>query len=234
MRKLKIAQIAPLAYSIPPKKYGGTERAVHVLTEELVSRGHDVTLFATADSKTRAKLVSIFHSGLNYLKAENSRDWTLMNLLNIGNAYSMQKKFDIIHDHMSALSLPIANFSKVPVVMTLHGNLDEVTVRLFERFTKPYLISISNSQIKNYSNIFTITNIYHGLNFNYYPFSKTPKKYLLFVGRFFPGKGAHFAIEVAEKLEALGVDIIEAGFPVLGCPRGPSGSQRRRYGRVEA
>lgn len=200
MRKLRIAQIAPLAYSIPPKKYGGTERVIHALTEELVTRGHDVTLFATKDSKTSANLVSVYPLGLKDANIRDLKEWTLLNLLNIGNAYKMQDEFDIIHDHMSVISMPTANLSRVPTVMTLHGQIDNTNRRLFENLDRPYLISISKAQVKNFPEVQPVDTVYNGLDLESYPFSSEHKGYLLFVGRFFVDKGAHFAIQVAREL----------------------------------
>src|SRR6185503_14805099 len=97
-RSLKIAQIAPLVERVPPKKYGGTERVVSTLTEELVKRGHNVTLFATGDSITNAKLVSVYPRGLREAKEKDPHginEWTFLNIL---NAYKRQEEFDIIHD----------------------------------------------------------------------------------------------------------------------------------------
>lgn len=199
MRPLRIAQIAPLAYPIPPKKYGGTERVIHALTEELVKRGHDVTLFATGDSKTSAKLLSVYPMGLKDANLEQ-KEWTLLNLFNIGQAYKMQDEFDIIHDHMSILSLPIANLATTPTVMTLHGPITPANRQIFETFEKPYLVSISNSQTRNFPGVQTVANVYNGLPLEHYPFGAISKGYLLFVGRFFVNKGAHFAIEVAREL----------------------------------
>lgn len=200
MRRLRIAQIAPLAYSIPPKKYGGTERVIHALTEELVARGHDVTLFATKDSKTSANLVSVYPLGLKDANIKDLKQWTLLNLLNIGNAYKLQNEFDLIHDHMSTISIPTANLSTVPVVMTLHGQIDNTNKKLFENLDKPYLVSISKSQVKNFPEVAAVDTVYNGLSLDHYPFSAEHKGYLLFVGRFFVDKGAHFAIQVAREL----------------------------------
>lgn len=201
MKKLRIAQIAPLAYSIPPKKYGGTERVIHSLTEELVSRGHDVTLFATGDSKTSARLISAYPTGLKDANITDPKEWTLLNLFNIGRAYKMQDEFDVIHDHMNILSLPTANLSSTPAVMTLHGPITSINRRALETFDKPYLISISKAQTRNFPAVKVVSTVYNGLPLDKYPFQENHKGYLLFVGRFFVDKGAHFAIQVARDLK---------------------------------
>src|SRR5581483_409484 len=201
MRKLRIAQIAPLAYRLPPAKYGGTERVIHSLTEALVDRGHDVTIFAAGTSQTRAKLVSVFPKSLRELNITDPKEVTFANLLNIGNAFSMQDQFDIIHDHMNPLSLAIANISLTPVVSTIHGAISPVNKRVYEKFDKPNLVSISKAQTSHFPTIETIANVYNGLPLKHYPFTTTQKGYLLFVGRFFKDKGAHYAISVAKELK---------------------------------
>src|SRR6185503_5288166 len=108
---MKIAQIAPIIERVPPKKYGGTERVVHGLTEQLVKRGHEVTLFASGDSITSAKLVSVFPKALREAKIADLYGLNIYTLLNIGIAYEHRKEFDIIHDHSGHLSLPAANIS---------------------------------------------------------------------------------------------------------------------------
>src|SRR3954463_10961622 len=118
---MKIAQIAPLVERIPPKKYGGTERVVYDLTEELVKRGRDVTLFASGDSITTAKLVSIYPRSLREAKLKDIYGLNIWTLFNIGEAYSRQDQFDIIHDHNSYFSLPAANIARTPVLLTHHG-----------------------------------------------------------------------------------------------------------------
>src|SRR5260221_13419030 len=118
---MRIAQIAPIVESVPPKKYGGTERVVSSLTESLVKLGHDVTLFASGDSTTSARLVSIYPKALKEAKFKDIYGSNIFTLLNIGQVYGLQDHFDVIHDHNGYLSLPTANIAKVPVVMTYHG-----------------------------------------------------------------------------------------------------------------
>ncbi len=199
-RKLKIAMIAPAAERVPPPKYGGTERVVSSLTEELVKRGHDVTLFATGDSITSAKLDSAFPISLREAGVQNHyglNEWTA---LHIGRAYMKQREFDIIHDHNSVFGLNVAQFSKTPVVMTIHGNINKNNKRLYETFTNPYYVSISRAQVKHFPDIQTQT-IYNGLNMKNYPFAGYSDGYLLYVGRIDMEKGTHLAIDVAQALD---------------------------------
>ncbi|NTU46832.1 glycosyltransferase family 4 protein [Candidatus Roizmanbacteria bacterium] len=194
---MKIAQIAPLIERVPPKKYGGTERIVHVLTEELVKRGHDVTLFASGDSITSGKLISIYPRGLREARVKDLYAFNELQLYNSGNAYQMQQNFDIIHDHNGYLSIQTANIASVPSVFTLHGPLNLNQKRMYSTFRNPYLVSISKAQVRTSFDLNIIDTIYHGLPMEDYPFSDTPEDYLLFVGRISMDKGLHYAIEVA-------------------------------------
>ncbi len=201
IKKLRIAQIAPVIESVPPKKYGGIERVIYNLTEELVKKGHDVTLFASGDSLTSAKLISVTPKNLREAKSKDLYGQNTFSLMNVGLAYQMQDKFDIIHDHNNELSLPTANIARTPVVMTLHG--------AFNMYNKPYFetlnqninyVSISNAQAASAPNLNYIANVYNGLDMENYPFSETHDGYLLFVGRITFEKGVHNAIEVAKFL----------------------------------
>ncbi len=198
---LRIAQLAPIIERVPPRKYGGTERMIHALTEELVKRGHDVTLFASGDSKTSAKLVSVYPKPLRGAKIAElygANPWTM---LNIGLAYKKQGEFDIIHDHNNNISLPAANLSKTPVVMTFHGAFSAASRKMFEQLNNIHLVAISNAQAAPVPNLNYAGMVYNGLNMEGYPFSSRSKGYLLFVGRISPEKGLHFAIEVAQYLD---------------------------------
>lgn len=196
---MKIAQIAPLIERVPPKTYGGTERVVSALTEELVKRGHDVTLFASGDSITAARLVPIYPKHIREANItpfeENS-----IRLMGIGIPYSHQGEFDIIHDHNLPFSTPAANLSRVPVVATLHGPIDPGNQELYENLSNPYIVSISQAQIPQKTIMNHVTTIYHGFNMKHYPFSEKSEGYLLYVGRIAPKKGLHYAIAVAKML----------------------------------
>lgn len=200
MKKLKIAQIAPINERIPPKKYGGIERVVHDLTEELVKRGHDVTLFATGDSKTSAKLSSVYPRALREAKIKDVHGLIEWTLLHLGSAYKKQESFDIIHDHNTIFSMPLAHFAKTPTVITIHGPIRPSNKRLFQTLQNPYFVSVSNSQIENEHNLKIAATIYNGLNMSRYPFKLKDKGYLLFVGRISMEKGVHHAIDVAQDL----------------------------------
>jgi glycosyltransferase involved in cell wall biosynthesis len=198
---MRIAQIAPIIERVPPKRYGGTERVVHALTEELVRRGHEVTLFASGDSLTSAALSSVVPRGI---REENFKDLYGMNywtMLQIGVAYHQQNKFDIIHDHMVPLSLPTANMSHTPVVGTMHGAFDPDARKLFECLRSPNIATISRSQAVSAPDIHHAGTVYNGLQMDNYPFSEFTDGYLLFVGRISPEKGTHIALQAAQQLD---------------------------------
>lgn len=205
---MRIAQIAPVVERVPPKKYGGTERIVYHLTEELVRRGHDVTLFASGDSITSARLVASSPRALREARVADIYGPNIWTLLNIGRAYAMQDEFDVIHDHTMPLSLPAANIARTPVVGTNHGGVTEATRDLFVNLVRPSIVSISRSQVDMLPGINHAGVVYNGLPLSHYPFARTHKGYLLFVGRICLEKGTHFAVQVAR---ALGKKLIIAG-----------------------
>ncbi len=200
---MKIGMLAPIGERVPPKKYGGTERMIHALTEELVKRGHDVTLFATSDSLISAKLVSVFPRGLREANIKDPYGANYWTMLNIGNVYKRQHEFDIIHDHNVNFSLPTAILAETPVVMTLHGAVNINNRRYLEGLNNnknPFFVSISHAQTTPLPNLNYAGNVHHGLDIQGYPFSSESDDYLLFVGRISPEKGVDQAIEAAEFL----------------------------------
>jgi glycosyltransferase involved in cell wall biosynthesis len=196
---MRIAQIAPIAERVPPKKYGGTERVIYALTEELVKMGHDVTLFASGDSLTSAKLVSVTPVSLREAKTKDIYGFNMPAMMNVGLAYSMQKQFDIIHDHNPHMDLPTANIAQTPVVMTWHGPYDNQTSQYFNMFSNVNLVSISKSQAAPAVGLNFAGNVYNGLHMDHYPFSAKAQDYLLYVGRIDSEKGTHLAIDAAVK-----------------------------------
>lgn len=198
---MKIAQIAPLVERIPPKKYGGTERVVHALTEELVKLGHEVTLFASGDSLVSAKLVSVYPRALREAKIKDIYGTNTFSMLNIGAAYQNQEQFDIIHDHCGVLSLPTANIAKTPVVMTMHGAFTPENRVMYQTLLNPYQVTISRAQGYAVPKLHHAGTVYNGLPMAQYPFSLEHDGYLLFVGRISMEKGVHHAIEAAKTLD---------------------------------
>src|SRR4051812_35775192 len=142
---MRIAQIAPLAECVPPKLYGGTERVVSALTEELVRRGHQGTLFASGDSQTRATLVPITERALPL--GPEVVDHNAYTMLQLGTVFDRADEFDIIHNHLDYYALPLSRFARTPVVTTLHGRLDLPDLpAIYGRYRESPLVSISDSQ----------------------------------------------------------------------------------------
>lgn len=198
---MKIAQIAPPIERIPPQKYGGTERIVSTLTEELVKRGHKVTLFASADSQTSAELIPTIKKPLRELAPGDVKQWHLQTMLHLSKGYSMHQEFDIIHDHTGFYGASYANCVSTPTVITLHGALTKHAIKAYSQHTKAHLVTISNAQA-SYAPFLNYTgNVYNGLDMTHYPYSPNHKGYLLNVGRICPEKGTAEAIQIALKLK---------------------------------
>lgn len=199
---MRIAQIASIAERVPAKKYGGSERIIYTITEELVNRGHDVTLFSSGDSITSAKLSSVVPFSLREMAVKNPYGLNELCFTHIGTAYSRAHEFDIIHDHNYAISMPTANLSPTPVVSTVHSMFHEDNIPLYQAMNNVNLVTISKSQIpQEVPNLNIVGTVYHGLKMDHYPFINSEKRYLLFVGRMSMEKGVHFAIEAAQKLD---------------------------------
>lgn len=196
---MRIAQVAPLWEQVPPPAYGGTELVVSLLTEELVKRGHEVTLFASGDSITQAKLESVHPRALRL--DSTVKDPNIYDMLNMVQVYENADKFDIIHSHVGCVALPYANLVKTPTVHTLHGIFTADNEKLFKHVRKQPFISISNSQRDTNLGLNYVSTIYNGIAPNTYDFYPQPEHppYLAFLGRMSPEKGAHLAIEIAQR-----------------------------------
>lgn len=197
---MRIAELAPIVERIPPVRYGGTERVVYELTEELVRRGHEVTLFATADSLTSARLASVVKVSLREANAKDLYGTNTGTLLHIGEAFVRQDEFDMIHDHLGFLALPTANIARTPVVTTMHGPYMHEVRAMYRKLRRPHLISISNNQRDAAPELNHLATVYNGLTLDPYPFGSEPGEYLLFVGRISMEKGTHLAIAAAMDL----------------------------------
>ncbi len=200
---MRIAQVPPLYESVPPRLYGGTERVVSYLTEELIKQGHDVTLFASGDSKTSAKLLPICESSLRL--DPRCIDPVALHMLLIEEVLKYQDQFDIIHAHIDYLGFVLARRSRLPVINTLHGRLDLWEREfLFNEFKECPLVSISNAQRSPVPGACWIDTVYHGLPGNLYTFNEKKGAYLVYVGRISREKKVESAIEIA----------IESGLPL--------------------
>lgn len=193
---MRIAQVAPLYESVPPKLYGGTERVVSWLTEELVRMGHDVTLFASGDSMTTAQLVEICPEALRL--SPESIDYLAHHIAMMEHVLQRKDEFDILHFHIDYLHYPFSRRERYAHVTTLHGRLDIPDLApLYEMFTDIPVVSISDSQRDPLPDVNWQGTVLHGLPKDSYTFHRGPGKYLAFLGRTSPEKGLDRAIEIA-------------------------------------
>lgn len=193
---MRIAQIAPLEESVPPQRYGGTERIVSYLTEELVAKGHDVTLFATGDSTTRAELVPMAPRSLR--SDEQCTDSVVHHVLMLQRVLDRADDFDVLHFHIGYLHFPISRQKGWRNVTTLHGRLDiPDLVSVYEQFDNMPLLSISNAQRSPLSNANWLGTVYHGLPEDLYERRDERGEYLAFLGRISPEKRVDRAIQIS-------------------------------------
>ncbi|MDR6493980.1 glycosyltransferase involved in cell wall biosynthesis [Paraburkholderia terricola] len=195
---MKIAQVAPLYESVPPLAYGATERVVSYLTEELVRRGHDVTLFASADSTTRARLVPVCERGL--WRDAGVWDTLTHHVRQLARVAHLAHEFDVVHFHGDPLHFPLADSLPIASLTTLHGQLLPVDHGpLFREFAAAPLVSISNDQRGPVPWANWRGTVYHGLPLDEFEVQPEPGSYLLFLGRMMPGKRPDLAVEIARR-----------------------------------
>ncbi len=197
---MRIAHIAPVATTIPPSKSGSVETMTSLLTEGLVARGHDVTLFATADSKTSATLSAIYPHG--YWHDENMWPWELFEMLNLAAAVERAAEFDIIHYEAAyyPMSLAFTRLSRTPIVQTLHHSPSAAEIKLWSRYPEAPFVAISKEQRSLLIGLNVVATVLHGIDMDRFVFREEPEDYLLFLGRFTEGKGVLQAIEIAKRL----------------------------------
>jgi len=194
---MRIAQVAPPWEPVPPAGYGGTERVVHHLTEQLVALGHQVTLFASGDSQTSAELVAVTPKAL---RAAGVRDASPFILEELDRVRGRGGDFDVVHCHVDYYAFPFARDLTAPVMHTMHGRLDLPEIApIFHRFRDQPLVSISDSQRIPLPDQHWLRTIYHGLPADLYRFRERPSDYALFLGRISPEKRPDWAIEIAER-----------------------------------
>lgn len=202
---MRIALLSTFEEPVPPKMYGGTERIVQTLAEEWVSMGHDVTLYASGDSQTSARLVPCTPRAIRNLG--EARDPTTRQALNLhALATALQDirdtKYDIIHNHFGWQTLLFNSFLDWPMVTTLHGTLDKAMVptehKMHNYFREAPFISISNSQRRHSPKLNYVATIYHGIYPEEFAFNDSPGDYLAFLGRIHPQKGPVHAIKLAK------------------------------------
>ncbi|MBW8888590.1 MAG: glycosyltransferase family 4 protein [Fibrobacteres bacterium] len=195
---MRIAQVSPLYESVPPRLYGGTERIVHYLTEALVAMGHEVTLFASGDSRTSARLVACCGEAL---RLGGCQDPIAPQLAMAEEVMRHADDFDILHSHIDYLAFPAARRRPdAPLITTLHGRTDHPENSLIHReFAGMRLISISREQRRFLPDATWLGTVQHGLPADLYPFQGKAGKYLAFLGRISPEKRPDLAIEIARK-----------------------------------
>lgn len=195
---MRIAQVAPLYEAVPPTGYGGTERVVSYLTEELVRQGHEVTLFGTADSRTAAQLVPMAPRGLRL--DPDCTDPIAVHLAMLEEVSRQVETFDVMHFHTSYLHFPVVRRQPMAHLTTQHGRLDlPEFVALHREFADLPMVSISDSQRVPLVGVDWRGTVYHGLPADLYQRGPGAGGYLAFMGRFSPEKGFHEAVEMARR-----------------------------------
>jgi glycosyltransferase involved in cell wall biosynthesis len=195
---VRIAQVAPLYESVPPRLYGGTERVVSYLTEELVRLGHEVTLFASGDSETTARLVPGCERALRL--GGEAKDTVVPHLILLERVFQANAEFDAVHFHTGYLHLGLARRFRAPCVTTVHGRLDyPELVPLYDEFDEAPHVSISDAQRAPLPWLNWVATIHHGLPADLYRLERRPDDYLAFIGRFSPEKGFDRAVEIARR-----------------------------------
>ena len=218
MKKTKIAQLAPLWIPVPPKTYGGIELVLSFLTEELIRRNYDITLFASGDSKTSAKLIPLTEKGIWLQKGLCSPHAYIS--LALKKISSQMHHFDLIHNHFDFFMFPLSLINnktdKTPILTTLHRPLDPVTIEVFKYYNsqmKFCAISQDQRQSAEENNIPIIDVVYNGINPADYAFNESPEDYFIYLGRLNKEKGVLQALQMAKEAE---IKLIVAGNIVGG------------------
>jgi glycosyltransferase involved in cell wall biosynthesis len=200
---VKIAVLSPVWFPVPPSGYGGIEWIVSLLADALADAGHDVTLFASGDSRTRAKLEAVFERAPSERIGQTF--WELQHAL---NCFARHGDFDVIHDHTGLMGLALGGLLPTPLVHTVHGPVSGHPGDLYEQVVRmapgARLVSLSMSQRAPRPQLPWIANVPNALDLSFYPFRRERGDYLLFLGRMSPDKGAHRAVAIA----------LESGLPL--------------------
>jgi len=198
---MRIAQVAPLFESVPPRGYGGTERVVSYLTEELVRQGHHVRLYATGDSRTAGELVPILPKALR--RGNHNDESVAWHSIQLGRLSDDVDRYDVAHFHLDPLPFPLVRRLGVPALTTLHGRLDLAVLEpVFSEFRDVGLVSISNAQRRPLPQARWLATIYHGLPTDLLAYRENPEDYFAFVGRISPEKRVDRAIAIVKRLGA--------------------------------
>ena len=203
-RTLRVAILAPISWRVPPRRYGPWEQFASLLTEGLVRRGVDVTLFATADSVTTARLLATAPTGYSEDPTLDAKVWEA---LHISAVFERASEFDVIHNGFDFLPLTYSGLVETPVVTTIHGFSSERIVPVFEKYNAHgYYVAISDAD--RHERLDYIATIHHGIDFDEFTLQQEPGDYLLFFGRIHPDKGTVEAIDLAERV---GMPLMIAG-----------------------
>lgn len=201
---MRIAMLSPIAWRTPPRHYGPWENVVSLITEGLVARGHQVTLFATGDSETKARLHAVCPRGYEEDDSIVPKVWES---LHIAEVFEQAADFDIIHNNFDFLPLTYSGFVKTKVVTTIHGFSSSGILPVYKKYNNStYYVSISDADRS--PELDYVRTVHHGLDLNHFDFQPEPEDYLLFFGRIHPDKGAADAIQIAK---ACGKKLILAG-----------------------
>ncbi len=201
---MRIAMLSPIAWRTPPRHYGPWERVVSLLTEGLLDRGVDVTLFATADSETKGRLHAVAPGPYEEDKSLDPKVWES---LHISELFEKADEFDLIHNHFDFLPLTYSGLTDTPVLTTIHGFSSEKILPVYKKYDgRTYFASISDADRS--PELEYIATVYHGIDLENFTLNEAPGEYLLFFGRIHPEKGAREAIEIAR---VAGMDLVMAG-----------------------
>lgn len=188
----RVAVLSPVAWRTPPRQYGAWETVASNLTEGLVARGWDVTLFATRDSVSRAHLHAVVERGY---EEDPDIDPKVAEYLHISEAFERASEFDLIHSHYDFMALAYTRMVKTPVLTTVHGFSSPKIMQVYEKYRDGYFVSVSDSDRAKGLNY--LATVYNGINLSLYPFQEHGGGHLIFLGRIHPDKGVHLAIAVA-------------------------------------
>ena len=199
----RVAVLSPIAWRTPPRQYGAWETVASNITEGLVARGWDVTLFASGDSVTSARLHAVVDKGY---EEDPAVDPKVAEYLHISETFEQAAEFDLIHSHYDFMALTYSRLVKTPVLTTIHGFSSAKIMSVYQKYRDGYFVSISDSDRAPGLNY--LATVYNGIDLSLYPRQETGGENLIFLGRIHPDKGVHLAIEVARRS---GVRLIIAG-----------------------
>jgi glycosyltransferase involved in cell wall biosynthesis len=194
---MKIAILSPIHWRTPPKKYGPWELIASYITEGMVKKGHDVTLYATGDSKTSAKLK---WTCPRPIMEDLSLEQKVYQYLHTASIFEDANQYDIIHNHYDAYPLVFSKLIKTPVVTTIHGFSSPQVTKIFQKYNNTYYVSISYADRKHAPDLNYVANIYHGIDISKCSYNQKPENYFCYIGRIGPDKGVHNLVKLAKKM----------------------------------